>query len=184
VNLFIASELTASRSGVVLRQQTRFPEEDRTALVFDAGSQGEMTVRVRIPAWTASGGSATLNGKPLDAFAAPGSYLAITRVWKPGDRIDVRLPMQFRLEPMPDDSSLAAVMYGPLVMTAAFGPVEVDQHQNDQDLKMQPLIETPRLSTTNFRPDGASPLTFRAGELSFAPLYRRMRERYTVYFRV
>jgi DUF1680 family protein len=184
VNLFIASELTASRSGLVLRQQTRFPEEDRTALVFDAGSQGEMTVRVRVPSWTASGGSATLNGKSLGACATPGSYLAITRAWKPGDRIEVRLPMQFRLEPMPDDPSLAAVMYGPLVMAAAFGPVEVDQRQKDQDLKMQPLIETPRLATTNFRPDGASPLTFRAGDLSFAPLYKRMRERYTVYFRV
>jgi DUF1680 family protein len=184
VNLFIASELTASKSGVTLRQQTRFPEEDVTMILVDLAPARETTIRVRVPSWTASGGSATLNGKPLAAFASPGSYLAITRVWKPGDRIDIRLPMQFRLEPMPDDPSLAAVMYGPLVMTAAFAPVEVDQHQNDQDLKMQPLIETPRLSTTNFRPDGASPLTFRVGELSFAPLYKRMRERYTVYFRV
>jgi DUF1680 family protein len=184
VNLFIASELTASNSGITLRQQTRFPEEDVTIIIVDLAPARETTIRVRVPSWTASGGLATLNGKPLDAFAAPGSYLAITRVWKPGDRIDVRLPMQFRLEPMPDDPSLAAVMYGPMVMTAAFAPVGVDQHQNDQDLKMQPLIETPRLSTTNFRPDGGSPLTFRAGELSFAPLYKRMRERYTVYFRV
>jgi len=182
VNLFIASELNGEN--VRLRQQTRFPEEDRTTILVDRAPAREMTVRVRVPSWIASGGSATLNGKPLDAFAAPGSYLAITRAWKPGDRIEVRLPMQFRLEPMPDDPSLGAVMYGPLLMTAAFGPVEVDQHQQDQDLKMQPLIETPRLATTNFRPDGASPLTFRAGDLSFAPLYKRMRERYTVYFRV
>jgi DUF1680 family protein len=184
VNLFIASELTASKCGIRLRQQTRFPEEDVTMILVDLAPERETTIRVRVPSWTASGGSATLNGKPLDGFASPGSYLAITRVWKPGDRIDVRLPMQFRLEPMPDDRSIAAVMYGPLVMTAAFTPVEVDQHQQDQDLKMQPLIETPRLSTTNFRPDGGSALAFRAGELSFAPLYKRMRERYTVYFRV
>jgi uncharacterized protein len=184
VNLFIASELAAPRLGIRLRQQTRFPEDDRTTLVFDAGSNGEMTLRIRIPSWTAAGGSATLNGKPLESFAEGGSYLSIRRVWKAGDRVEVRTPMQFRLEPMPDDASLAAVMYGPLVMTAAFGPVEVDQHQKDQDLKMQPLIETPRLATTNFRPDGTAPLTFRAGDLSFAPLYKRMRERYTVYFRV
>jgi DUF1680 family protein len=182
VNLFIASELHGKSIG--LKQQTRFPEEDRTTLLVDFAPASEITVRIRVPAWTAAGESASVNGRPLDAFASPGSYLAITRVWKPGDRIEVRLPMQFRLEPMPDDPSLAAVMYGPLVMTAAFAPVEVDQHQKDQDLKMQPLIETPRLATTNFRPDGASPLTFRAGELSFAPLYKRMRERYTVYFRV
>jgi DUF1680 family protein len=184
VNLFIASELITSKSGLTLRQQTRFPEEDVTMILVDLAPARETTIRVRVPSWTASGGSATLNGKPLAAFASPGSYLAITRVWKPGDRIDIRLPMQFRLEPMADDPSLAAVMYGPLVMTAAFAPVEVDQHQRDQELKMQPLIETPRLATTNFRPDGGSPLTFRAGELSFAPLYKRMRERYTVYFRV
>jgi DUF1680 family protein len=184
VNLFIASELTASKCGIRLRQQTRFPEEDVTMILVDLAPERETTIRVRVPSWTASGGSATLNGKPLDAFPKPGSYLSITRIWKPGDRIDVRVPMQFRLEPMPDDPSIAAVMYGPLVMTAAFTPVEVDQHQQDQDLKMQPLIETPRLSTTSFRPDGGSALAFRAGELSFAPLYKRMRERYTVYFRV
>jgi DUF1680 family protein len=181
VNLFIASELHGKSIG--LKQQTRFPDEDRTTLLVDFAPASETTVRIRIPSWTAAGGSASVNGRPLEAFASPGSYLAITRVWKPGDRVEVQLPMQFRLEPMPDDPSLAAVMYGPLVMTAAFAPVEMNQHQNDQDLKMQPLIETPHLSTTNFRPDGASALMFRAGELAFAPLYKRMRERYTVYFR-
>jgi DUF1680 family protein len=184
VNLLIASELNAPEQGIRLRQQTRFPEDDRTTLLVDGAPAREMTLRIRVPSWTAPGGSASVNGKALDAFAAPGSYLAITRVWRPGDRIEVRFPMQVRLEPMPDDPSLAAVMYGPLVMTAPFGPVEVDQHQKDQDLKMQPLIETPRLASTSFQPEGASPLTFRAGDLTFAPLYKRLRERYTVYFRV
>jgi DUF1680 family protein len=36
-------------------------------------------LRVRVPSWTARGGSARLNGKPLDGFAAPGGYLVLTQ---------------------------------------------------------------------------------------------------------
>ncbi len=184
VNLFIASELNAPDRGIRLRQQTRFPEESATTLIVDAAPARAMTIRIRIPAWTASGGSASVNGKPLDAFAAPGSYLAISRVWKAGDRIDVRLPMTFRLEPMPDDETLAAVMYGPLVMAPELGEVSANRFQKDQDLKTQPLFETPELAAMNFQPAGKGPLTFRAGDLNFAPLYQRMHERYAVYLRV
>jgi len=33
-----------------------------------------------------------LNGKALDASAAPGSYLALNRTWKAGDKIEMELP--------------------------------------------------------------------------------------------
>ena len=36
VNLFIASELTWKEKGLVVRQETRFPEEDTTRLTFTA----------------------------------------------------------------------------------------------------------------------------------------------------
>jgi DUF1680 family protein len=184
VNLFIASELNAPDRGIRLRQQTRFPEEYGTTLIVDAAPPRAMTIRIRIPGWLGPGGSAAVNGKPLDAFAGPGSYLAISRVWKAGDRIDVHLPMTFRLERMPDDETLAAVMYGPLVMAAGLGPVNANQFQKDQDLKTQPLFETPDLETARFERSGAEPLRFRAGDLTFAPLYQRMHERYAVYLRV
>src|SRR5262249_10835037 len=53
--------------------------------------------------------------------AARGSYAAIEREWKSGDRIDVRLPMTLRTEAMPDDPRVLAVMYGPIVLAGDLG---------------------------------------------------------------
>ena len=49
------------------------------------------------------GGHAALNGRRLEAFAAPSSYLVIDRVWRDGDRVDVALPMKLHAAPMPDN---------------------------------------------------------------------------------
>jgi DUF1680 family protein len=61
------------------------------------------------------------NGRPLDAMADPGSYLAIRRTWQDGDIINVSLPMEMRQEPLPGDDSLVATLYGPLVLAADLG---------------------------------------------------------------
>ena len=44
-----------------------------------------------------------MNGKALDASASPGSYLAISRTWNNGDRVEMDLPMRLRIQAMPDD---------------------------------------------------------------------------------
>lgn len=51
----------------------------------------------------------------------PGSYLAIRRTWKDGDRVEIELPMGTRMEAMPDDPHKVAMMKGPLVMAADLG---------------------------------------------------------------
>ena len=59
-------------------------------------------MRVRVPGWLQSAPAVKLNGKTLDASATPGSYIALNRSWKPGDRIDLEFPMRLRVESMPD----------------------------------------------------------------------------------
>lgn len=46
----------------------------------------------------------------------PGSYIAITREWKDGDRIAATYPMQIELEATPDNPNKVALLYGPLVL--------------------------------------------------------------------
>ena len=62
-----------------------------------------------------------LNDKPLEALAAPGSYLTISRMWKNEDKVEVSLPMNLHTCPMPDDDSLQAILYGPLVLVGRLG---------------------------------------------------------------
>jgi len=80
-----------------------------------------MTLRLRIPYWATRGVTVSLNGEPQDASAAPASYWTLERTWKTGDRVELRLPMTLHAHPMPDDPTLQAFMYGPLVLAGALG---------------------------------------------------------------
>ena len=62
-----------------------------------------------------------INGKALEATASPGSYLTLNRTWKTGDRVEMELPMHLTVEKTPDDHTLQAFLYGPLVLAGDFG---------------------------------------------------------------
>jgi uncharacterized protein len=133
VNLFIASELRWPEKGLTLRQETRFPEEEGTTLTVKATRPVEAGINVRVPAWVADGGSVSINGKPMAAFANPGSYLEIHRTWADGDKIEVKLPMRLHVEPLLGDPTEQAAMYGPLVLAARLGSDELTaQMENDE----------------------------------------------------
>ncbi|HET7470476.1 MAG TPA: beta-L-arabinofuranosidase domain-containing protein [Gemmatimonadales bacterium] len=121
VNLFIASELDWAARGVRLVQQTRFPEEEGTTLVVHTRRQVRFALRIRVPYWMGAEGTARLNGRALEGFAAPGGYYVLDRTWKDGDTVAVTLPMRLHLQALPDDPSMQAVMYGPLVLVGRLG---------------------------------------------------------------
>lgn len=121
VNLFIGSTLDWRERGFRLRQDTRFPVSETTTLTIVEAGRGEMSIRLRIPAWLRLAPAVRLNGRPLDASAAPGSYLALKRAWQAGDRIELDLPMDLSIESMPDDPHVRAFMYGPLVLAGDLG---------------------------------------------------------------
>src|SRR5207248_8354148 len=121
VNQFIASELDWKEKGFGLRQETSFPERQGTTLTLNIAAPQRRTIHLRVPGWTAPGGSVHINGRELEAFAQPGSYLALTREWRDGDKIELSLPMQLGSEPLPGDPATRAALYGPLVLAADVG---------------------------------------------------------------
>jgi DUF1680 family protein len=118
VNLFVPSEVR--RQNLRLVQETRFPQEDRLKLTIHTPTSARLALRIRVPAWT-RGGSARLNGKLLDGFAAPGGYFVMDRKWSDGDQVEIQLPMHLHVCAMPDDPSVQAVMFGPLVLAGRLG---------------------------------------------------------------
>ena len=122
VNQFIPSEVEWKEKSFGLRQETSFPEQQRTTLIVKVSAPQRRTVYVRIPGWTGPGGSVRINGRELEAFAEPGSYLSLMREWRDGDTIEVSLPMQLTSEPLAGDPSTRAALYGPLVLAANLGP--------------------------------------------------------------
>ena len=121
VNQFIASELIWKEKGFGLKQTTNFPMEQGTLLTVQTERPQERTIFVRIPRWTDESGSVKVNGHKLEAFAQPGSYLAIRRTWLAGDRIELSLPMRLSEESLPGDPNTVATLYGPLVLATTMG---------------------------------------------------------------
>ena len=196
VNLFIASEVNWPEQGVRLEQQTHFPEQEGTTLLVHAEKPTALALNIRIPYWATRGGTVKLNGTPLPAFSSPSSYLTLNRTWTEGDRVEVNLPMRLRIETIPDDPTLQAAMYGPLVLAGRLGSEGLSKSMFYSEYDTAPRgdpIPVPALATSAQDPVGwlapvaGEPLTFQtvgqAQKLSLIPLYKLFGERYAVYWK-
>jgi uncharacterized protein len=50
----------------------------------------------------------------------------LNRVWKAGNKIEIRLPMELHIDSMPNDETIPAAIYGPLVLARRFKEVTKD----------------------------------------------------------
>ena len=201
VNLFFASEVRWREKGVVLRQETRFPDEAGVRLIVQSKSPAAFSLKVRIPYW-AENVSFSINGKPFQPHEklAPSSYAKIDRTWKDGDRVDVQLPMRLHLQAIPDDTNLAAIMYGPLVLAGELGTQDLDPKRLYSEDKFLhggfPSIAVPELAGDRhalekwIQPVRAAdkPLAFhtvnagRPNDVILSPFYRLFDQRYCIYW--
>jgi lipoate synthase/lipoate-protein ligase B len=126
INLLIASELHWPDKGARIRQETSFPEQEGTVLTIKVQKPVELSLWIRVPYWATKGMTLRLNGHEKETKAQPGTYITRTRVWKDGDRVEIDMPMSLHLHRMPDDPTLAAIMYGPLVLAGELGTDGLD----------------------------------------------------------
>lgn len=208
VNLFIPSELTVPGAGMTLRQETSFPDEERTRLTLKLQRPATFTLYLRHPGWVAPGAFAMkVNGKPQAVKSNPSSYAAIRREWKDGDRLEVALPMRTTVEGLPDGSPWYAILHGPLVLASPTGTenlvgLRAGAGRGDHIAHgpLVPLDRAPALLTSaaelpgHVVPDrAAGPLRFRivnvakpASEngLPLVPFFRLHDSRYQMYWEV
>jgi uncharacterized protein len=122
VNLFIPSELTDTNLGLTLRQETKFPDEERTRLVLRLKKSATFTLHIRHPSWVAANAfSIRVNGKVVEATSAPSSYLDLNRKWSNRDTVEIDLPMRTTVERLPDGSDWVAILRGPIVLASPDG---------------------------------------------------------------
>lgn len=203
VNLFIPSELDWKEQHIHLKQETNFPEEGKSTLTIHTEESKKLVLNLRYPSWAKSGAIISVNNEKIKVTQKPGSYIAIDRIWKDGDRIDIEYPMALEMQPT-DNSEIFSLSYGPIVLAAKMGtagmeklaphsnPDKVDDYytydyqvpmalSNTWSVKGKPIHKW-------LKPVAGVPLTFKTDAsltgkaYTFIPLYNLHRERYVVYW--
>ena len=117
---FIPSEVNWKEKGMVLRQETAFPSEEKTSLTITVEEPLQTTIYLRYPSWSGRA-TVSINGQKVAVKQKPGSYIALTRQWKNGDCVEVTYPMQVHIETTPDNPNKGALLYGPVVLAGERG---------------------------------------------------------------
>lgn len=116
VNLFIPSTLTWTARKTTVTQTTNFPKADETRLTINGNRKFDL--KVRVPNWAKKGFFVQINGKHQKTEATPGTYLTISRNWKNGDVVTLKMPFDFHLDPVMDQQNIASLFYGPILLAA------------------------------------------------------------------
>jgi DUF1680 family protein len=98
-------------------EETSYPFHGSVLFTINPTSAVSFPFQFRIPGW-AAGASILVNGKAAPAPVA-GSFAHIERTWRPGDRVEIKLPMKPRISRWFQDS--IAVERGPLVFSYGIG---------------------------------------------------------------
>jgi len=183
---YIASQLTWKEKGIILTQKTSFPEEQGSQFEFSCDKPVNLTVQVRYPSWAKNGISIKVNGRNKRVTCTPGSFVPVKRIWKTGDKIEVNIPFSLRLEPMPDDSSRVAVMYGPLVLAGDLGPIADTASKNAMYVPV--MLTGIRDPSSWIKPVEGRSNTFitvntgRPRDIELRPFYATSDRRYSIYW--
>ncbi len=193
VNQFIASTLEWRERGVTITQETRFPDADTTRITITLKRPQTFGISIRKPAWC-SGLRISINGKAVKG-------IGLRRRFRSGDVVEVHMPMTLRVEALPGEADVGALMYGPIVLAGRMGTEGLTPgsqrivNERESGNMLQAAVEVPRwtkplaelvANTTRTNPDR---LEFRttgfdgAASVDLIPWFRLTNERYNLYWK-
>jgi DUF1680 family protein len=138
VNLYAAGEAKLELddgSALKLTQQTEYPWDGNVRVSVDPAKAADFSLNLRIPGWAvgqpvpgdlyrpsderSSPVSLSVNGEKAEVTPNSDGYVHLQRSWKPGDVVELNLPMPIRRvhanEKIEDNRGKVALMRGPLV---------------------------------------------------------------------
>ncbi|MFG1994478.1 beta-L-arabinofuranosidase domain-containing protein [Actinoplanes sp. NPDC048988] len=176
VNLYVPSTLTWDFK---VKQETSFPRTDRTRLTIDG--TGPLTLKLRVPAWAERGFTVAVNGVLQNLQATPGSYVSISRTWKPGDIVDITMPFSIRVERALDRPDTQAIFWGPILLQIMGSGTQWRELTLYRHLKRDG--DYGRAAITAGAVTAAGDPTFTAGDYSLRPYYISDSQAASSYFR-
>jgi uncharacterized protein len=195
VNLFMSSVLKWRDKGVTVTQTTRFPDEETTRFRIASRRPVQFSLNVRHPSWCEQM-TIRVNGGDVRTSKQRGSYVAVNRAWRNGDTVEVKLPMTLRLEQLPGEKDLVAMVYGPIVLAGRLGKAGLssgaDIIVNERTVGdvLKDTVVVPRFKGDDIlaKVKQVGPLVFRTegigdpSDVELVPYFRIHHERYNLYW--
>ena len=208
ISQYLSSILTDEAKNVKLTMNADIPASD-TVTVNVTTLDGSTTIKdslyFRLPAWLAGKASVTVSNDA--AFVELTENYAIVSGLKNGDSITLTLPMGITVHGLPDNDSVYAFKYGPIVLSAKLGTKDM----NTTYTGVSVLIPAAKLIEEAYISDGNDTISVLKGSvadfmaninenlvktegklewtlentdanLTFVPHYSQHTERYGIYF--
>ncbi|MFL5658027.1 MAG: glycoside hydrolase family 127 protein [Ktedonobacteraceae bacterium] len=135
VHLYIQStaQTTVAGHAVTVRQETTYPWDGAITIKIDIAEPAQFGLKLRIPGWCQNA-RLSVNGDAFDITShLEQGYARVERVWQPGDRVELELPMTVeRMYAHPDvrqDAGCVALQRGPLVYSLEGADNKVPLHR-------------------------------------------------------
>ena len=121
ISQYLSSVLTDEKKNVTLTMEADIPANDKVTIVvntLDGSTEVSSSLSLRLPNWLAGDAIVKINGT-LQNFRS--DKLVTLQGLKNNDRIEVYLPMNLTVHGLPDNDSVFAFKYGPIVLSAKLG---------------------------------------------------------------
>jgi uncharacterized protein len=184
VNVFVASEMTWKQKGLILRQETKFPDEDSAVFKLSLRERARFSLNLRYPVWAHDGITVQVNGATQDIKGEPGDFVALDREWCDGDSVVFKAPLPLRYETLSDNHDCIALFAGPILLAGDLGPVA---NPELEDPGYIPLLVPDGKPVTEWLRSTGTPLTFTTAiaqprDVVVQPFFRLRDSSYAVYW--
>ncbi len=176
VNLFIASELDWTRKNMKIRQETTFPDSDKSQLTITCSGPQRFTLHIRYPEWATSLYRIKINGELQNINSVPGSYISINRIWNNNDIVEIEMDKSLRKELLLGDDHQTAFLNGPIVLAATTNPNEKTIALLDESTDIYSWIKPTDTNKTTFKTETGLP-----SNVDFIPFYKKYEGYYSIY---
>lgn len=144
-SLYAASEVTAKVADgttVTVVEDTDYPFSDSISFRVKTEKTVRFPLHLRIPGWC-SDAAILVNGRDTHIAAPARSFTVVSRSWRNGDTVTLRLPMKVSVRRWAANKNSASVDYGPLTFSLAIGERWVRYGGTEQWPETEVLPATP-----------------------------------------
>ncbi len=162
ISQYLSSVLTDEAKNLKLTMTADIPANEKVTVVvntLDGSTDITENVMFRLPDWLAGTATLTVNGAVAGELT---EEYAIVKGLKNGDSIELTLPMAITVHGLPDNDSVFAFKYGPIVLSAKLGTTDMTTTYTGVSV----LIPAAKLIEEEYISDGNDTISVLNGSVS------------------